>query len=326
VLELSDEELIAAVAGRDVMEMGESYARFDSRQAQAARERAATAGVDLICQCDGAYPAVLHDLAAPPAVLHVVGGLTYLIELGEAVAIVGARTCTSYGRQVAGSLAGGVSSAGLSVVSGMALGIDSVAHRAALAADATPTVAVLPGPAERSYPAASRGLYQQIVSHGVVISELAPGTPVRRWSFLARNRIIAALATATVVVEASHGSGALVTARFARAVGRAVGAVPGPVTSPLSVGTNELLYRGETLIRGPQDVLDLIFGAGQRTARDDQRVRPAGDALAALEAIAAGAQTAEAVVRSGFQLSDLAALELGGWIRRGPGGQLTVIP
>jgi DNA processing protein len=249
-----------------------------------------------------------------------------LSELGEAVAIVGARGCSAYGREVAGALAGGVSSAGLSVVSGMALGIDSVAHRAALKSNGSPTVAVLPGPAERSYPPASRALYQQIVNRGVVVSELAPGTPVRRWSFLARNRIIAALASATVVVEASHGSGALVTARFADVLGRAVGAVPGPVTSPLSVGTNELLHRGETVIRGPQDVLDLIFGAGQRTANSDRRAPPSEDALGALEAIAAGAQTAEAVVRSGFELSDLAALELGGWIRRGPGGQLTVIP
>jgi DNA processing protein len=325
-LALPDQELIAALAGKDAMEVGEAHARFAPAGAEAARDRARAEGLELVCRCDPRYPSVLEQLEAPPAVLHLAGELRWLAVLDDAVAVVGARRCTPYGREVTQMIAGGLSVAGVPVISGMALGIDSAAHLASLDMHGGPTIAVLPGPAERPYPPGKHGLHGEIVKRGLVISEFAPGTDVRRWCFLARNRIIAGLARVTVVVEAGHHSGALVTARYAADLERRVGAVPGRVTSPQSIGTNELLKSGADLIRGPQDVLDLLFGAGERVAVTDQRAAPVGAQQALLEAISAGAETAGALARSGFELADLAALELGGWIRRGSGGQLTVIP
>jgi len=325
-LVLSDQELITALAGKDAMEVGEAHARFAPAGAEAARERASAEGVTLVCRCDPRYPPALAQLEAPPAVLHLAGDPRWLGELDDGVAIVGARRCTPYGREVTLTIAGGLSIAGVPVISGMALGIDSAAHVATLDMHGGPTIAVLPGPAERSYPPGKHGLYGQIVDRGLVISEFAPGTDVRRWCFLARNRIIAALTRVTIVVEAGHHSGALVTARYAAELGRMLGAVPGRVTSSQSIGTNELLRSGAHLIRGPQDVLDLIFGVGERVAITDQRAAPVGPQQALLEAISAGEETAGALTRGGFELSDLAALELGGWIRRGAGGRLTVIP
>jgi DNA processing protein len=325
-LVLSDEELIAAVAGTDAMEVGEMHARFAAGGAEEARERARAEGLTLVCRCNPRYPATLRELDAPPAVLHLAGDPRLLTDLEDGVAIVGARRCTPYGREVTQTLAGGLSIADVPVISGMALGVDAAAHIAALAIHGGPTIAVLPGPAERSYPPGKHGLHGQIVDRGLVISEFAPGTEVRRWCFLARNRIIAALARVTIVVEAGHHSGALVTARYAAELGRVLGAVPGRVTSPQSIGTNELLRSGAHLIRGPQDVLDLLFGAGERIAVTDQRAAPVGAQQALIDAISAGTETAGALARSGFELSDLAALELGGWIRRSAGGRLTVIP
>jgi DNA processing protein len=325
-LVLSDQELITALAGKDAMEVGEAHARFAPPGAEAAREQARAEGLELVCRCDPRYPPMLAQLEAPPAVLHLAGDPSWLGGLEDGVAIVGARRCTPYGREVTQTLAGGLSIAGVPVISGMALGIDSAAHVAASGMHGGPTIAVLPGPAERPYPPGKHGLYGEIVKRGLVISEFAPDADVRRWCFLARNRIIAALARVTIVVEAGHHSGALVTARYAAELGRAVGAVPGRVTSPQSIGTNELIRSGAHLIRGPQDVLDLLFGAGERVAVTDQRVAPVAAQQALLEAISAGAETAGALTRSGFALSDLAALELGGWIRRGAGGRLTIIP
>jgi DNA processing protein len=230
---------------------------------------------------------------------------------------------------VARSLARGLGLAGLTVVSGMAVGIDSAAHAGALEADAR-TVAVLPGSADRPYPPGQRVLYGRILAEGAAVSELAPRKNVRRWMFLARNRIIAALVAMTVVVEASEYSGALVTARLAGELDRPVAAVPGLVTAPQSAGTNWLLAGGARLVRGPQDILDHLFGAGVRTAAP-ARGEPAGDELRALlAAVAEGHDTLAALARAGFEpetgLRGLATLELGGYVRRGAGGRFTVAP
>jgi DNA processing protein len=190
------------------------------------------------------------------------------------------------------------------------------------------TIAVLPGGADRPYPASARRLHRRIAARGAVISELPPNTRVRRWMFPARNRIIAALSAMTVVVEARAGSGALLTAGVAAELGRALGAVPGRVTSPLSGGPHELLRGGAQLIGGPQDVLDGLFGAGVRRA-----ATPVGPSLppqlqTLLDALADGHEMPAALGRAGLGvdagLAALASLELAGQIRREPGGRLSV--
>jgi DNA processing protein len=327
VLELGGDELIAAVGGR---QRDRVRTELEDLDPAAVRLRCEQAGLEEICLHDPAYPPALRSLAAPPAVLHVSGGLPRMLDLlaGDGVAIVGSRRASAYGAEVARSLGRGLGCAGLPVLSGMALGIDSAAHAGALEAGA-PTVAVLPGSADRPYPAGQRMLYRRILADGAAVSELTPGTNVRRWTLLARNRIIAALAAMTVVVEAGEYSGALVTARLAGELGRPVGAVPGRVTAPQSAGTNWLLASGACLVRGPQDVLDHLFGAGVRRAVEARP--PAPDELRPLlAAVAEGLDTLGALARGGFDpeqgLRGLAALELGGYIRRAPGGRFTVAP
>jgi DNA processing protein len=328
VLALASDELIAAVGGRRREELQGQLEHFD---AGSAWSRAVRAGLELICRCDPAYPLRLAELPGAPAVLHVAGGLDRFLALAGAdpVAIVGARQTSSYGIEVARSLGRGLACAGVTVVSGMALGIDSAAHAGALSVGG-PTIAVLPGPADSPYPRARRGLYRQLVATGAAVSELPGGVAVRRWMFPARNRIIAALATMTVVVEAGERSGALLTAAFASDLGRSLGAVPGRVTAPQAVGPNGLLALGAHLVRGPQDVLDAVFGAGARTASTEDRPKLDAEERLLLGAIAEGRDTPGALARAGVApdrgLAALASLELAGYIRRGPGGRFAVVP
>jgi DNA processing protein len=209
-----------------------AVARHERFDVAVARGRIAEAGLTAVCRCDRAYPERLRELPDPPAVLHVAGSLAAL-PAGEAVAIVGARRATPYGLEVSRSLGRGLAAAGLPVVSGMALGIDSAAHAGAL--EAPPArgapVAVLAGGAETAYPARMRSLHARLIDAGAVVSEMPPGFTGHRWCFPARNRIIAALSTLTIVVEAATKSGSLITADLATDLGRVVAAVPGPVTS-----------------------------------------------------------------------------------------------
>ncbi|MBA2636825.1 MAG: DNA-processing protein DprA, partial [Solirubrobacterales bacterium] len=179
-----------------------------------------------------------------------------------------------YGREVAHSLGRGLAAAGVVVVSGMAMGVDAAAHEGALAVDG-PTVAVLAGAPNVPYPAMKRALHAHLLRSACVVSEMPPGFRARRWSFPARNRIIAALTGMTVVVEATERSGSLITADIALQLGRAVGAVPGPVSSPLSAGANALLHDGAQVIRDAQDVLDaaLPIGWSRPPAQADERAR-----------------------------------------------------
>ena len=326
LLELSDGELIAAVAGPRIADVSGEYRDFD---ALAARTRSTGAGLATVCRCDPGYPERLRALAAPPAVLHVLGGTDRLRELAAAqpVAVVGARRAAPYGLEIAGALGRGLASAGVTVISGMARGIDSAAHRGVLAVDGA-TIAVLASGAERAYPASARGLHRRISQRGAIVSELGPGTGTRRWMFPARNRIIAGLAVMTVVVQGRTSSGALVTARRAAELGRLVGAVPGHVTSPLSSGPHQLLRGGAQLVQGAQDVLDGLFGAGARTLPARHRAELAPELAALLEAVADGLEASAAFARAGLDvdagLVGLASLELGGWLRRGPGGRLSI--
>jgi DNA processing protein len=365
VLELADDELVAALGGRERDALRYEFGELDLGAVRALSDRA---GLQTICACDAAYPRALRGLAAPPAVLHVAGDLSCLLALADTdpVAVVGSRRASEYGLGVARALGRGLGLAGLPVISGMALGIDSAAHAGALAAGASEvgaceggcaggaseagaceggcaggaseaiaseagglTVAVLPGSADRPYPAGQRALHRRILAGGLAVSEIGPETGVRRWMFLARNRIIAALSTMTVVVEAREYSGALVTARVAGELGRPVGAVPGRVTTPQAAGSNGLLAAGAYLVRGPQDVLDHLFGAGVRRAADP-RGQPPAELRPLLVAVAEGHDTVAALARAGFDpergLTGLAALELTGHVRRGLGGRFTVAP
>jgi DNA processing protein len=325
LLELDDDDLIDAVGGADRSQLASGLTQ---RRRRAPRGNSA---VESICRCHDDYPPRLRGLPAPPAVLHVAGGLGRFLAAagGDPVAVVGSRRASAYGTQVASSLAQGLARAGITVISGMALGADAAAHSGALDAGG-PTLAVLPGPPEEPYPREKRRLHAAILQRGAAVSELAGPVGVRRWMFLARNRVIAGLAAMTVVVEAAERSGALVTARIARELGRPLGAVPGRVTSTQATGPNRLLADGAIVVRGPQDVLDALFGAGARTAEAGWRPELSPERRRLLSALAEAADTSDALARAGLDadrgLVEVAELELDGYVRRGPGGRFEVVP
>lgn len=205
------------------------------------RDQIEKANLTAICQHDDRYPIQLHDLAAPPKVLFCAGDASMLTEVSvdQMVAIVGARKGTGYGLEMAVKLGRDLSREGVTVVSGMSLGIAGAAHRGALQGGRT--IAVLPCGADRPYPPSHTRLYKTIRDQGVVISEVIPAGDAWRWSFPARNRIVAALAGTTVVAEAGRRSGSLTVAEVASELGRPVRAVPGPVTSVGAAGTNNLI-------------------------------------------------------------------------------------
>lgn len=260
ILALEEGDLIAAVAGSRADAARRFLADFNVGEARAQCERADIAA---LCLHATDYPSELLDLADPPPVLYVLGGSVRLGELrsAEAVAIVGAREASSYALEVAHDLGRRLTAAGITVVSGLARGVDAAAHRGAVEAGGR-AIAVLASGPDVVYPRRNRGLYERVLDHGVVVSELPPGCGVFRWSFPARNRIMAALTAVTVVVEAAEPSGSLVTARFAGELGREVGAVPGRVTSRMASGSNRLLRDGATVVLGPDEILDALFGAG----------------------------------------------------------------
>jgi DNA processing protein len=203
--------------------------------------------------------------AYPPLALWVTGPAR-LDEVAErAAAIVGTRASTNYGEHVAGELAAGLAERDVAVVSGGAYGIDGAAHRAALAADGL-TVAVLAGGIDVPYPAGHAALLHRVSEEGLIVTEYPPGLRPQRHRFLTRNRLVAALSGATVVVEAGARSGAANTAAWARALGRGVSAVPGPVTSSASVGCHALLRAGATLVTRADEVLELAGRAGELAA------------------------------------------------------------
>ena len=201
------------------------------------------------------YPKELLDLAHPPSELYAVGHESAL--LGPRVSIVGTRNSTGYGERATRTLARSLARAGVTVISGMARGIDAAAHRTALE-EGSPTVAVLGTGVDVPYPVGHRHLHRAIAEKGLVLSENPPGAKAQKGSFPKRNRIIAALAPVTIVVEAGFRSGALNTASQALELGRTVAAVPGPIDSEQSRGSNQLLRDGAVLIAEPDDALALL--------------------------------------------------------------------
>jgi DNA processing protein len=264
---------------------------------------------------DQGFPPLLAAIHDPPPALYLRGAWSSSLLSEDAVAVVGARSCSAYGRSVARFLGRDLAAAGLVVASGMARGVDGEAHRGALEADGR-TVAVLGCGIDRDYPAAHAELARRIAENGLIVSEYEEGVEPAPWRFPARNRIIAGLCRATVVVEARERSGALITADFALEEGRDVLAVPGEITSALSAGTNALLKLGATPVTCAEDVLELFDLAPAEAAT----AAVGASARAILDRLRDGALTADELVRaSGVDPAEVAAalveLELSGRVR-----------
>jgi DNA processing protein len=260
------------------------------------------------------FPPLLREIHDPPPGLFLRGGADPGLLARRAVSVVGARSCTSYGAQVARALGSELAAAGLVVVSGLARGIDGEAHRGALEAGGA-TVAVLGCGIDRDYPAAHRELARRIAETGLVVSEYPPGVAPAPWRFPARNRIVAGLCAATVVVEARERSGALITADFALEEGRDVFAVPGEITSRLSDGPNALLRLGAIPLTRTTDVLE-HFGL---EPEPPEPVAVSADSATVLAALRRERGSADAIARAtqldpGAVAAALVELELAGLV------------
>lgn len=230
---------------------------------------------------DPQYPSALRELHDPPPVVFFRGDSTLLSRRG--VGIVGSRKSTEYGRGVASSLARALAHDGITVISGLALGIDGAAHRGALDANGS-TVAVLGSGADQLTPVAHRSLGSRIVERGLVVSEFPPGTPARAAHFPRRNRLIAALSVAVVVVEAADRSGASITAMHALDLGRDVFAVPGPIDAPQSRGANALIRDGAGIVTSVEDFIAEIRHGWVGDLFGSREARRPGDPPAGLDA------------------------------------------
>ncbi|MBN2048742.1 MAG: DNA-processing protein DprA [Anaerolineaceae bacterium] len=223
---------------------------------------------------DSAYPRRMLEIHNPPPVLYLRGNL--LLDDEWAVCIVGTRRVTSYGRQVTRELATFLAQNGITVISGLARGVDSVAHKAALDAGGR-TIGVLGCGVDQIYPPENRVLAVEMIQSGAVLSDYAPGTPPESSNFPPRNRIISGMSLATIVIEAGERSGALITATFAVEQGRDVFAVPGPIYAPQSVGCNRLIQQGAQPLLRPEELLDLLKldrYPEQRKVREQFQVEP----------------------------------------------------
>lgn len=320
---------------------GVSYKRWDGLRARAVRAEpgrdlaiALETGVRFLCPGDVEWPGQLDDLGdARPVGLWVRGRASLRMWALRSVAVVGARACTEYGAHMAASLAGDLAERGWVVVSGGAYGVDGAAHRGVLGTGGA-TVAVLACGVDRPYPRGHTQLINRIAEQGLVIGELPPGDHPTPSRFIVRNRVIAALTRGTVVVEAAHRSGSLVTARAAQRLGRHTMGVPGPATSGLSAGVHALLRDDAVLVTDAAEVVELVGDMGELAPERRGPVLPrdllepgARRVLAALpgrrearaEEVARGAQTTEddAIARL-YELRSLGYVE-----RHGDGWKLT---
>ena len=239
----------------------------DSDKLDQAWELIETQGISVMIQTDETYPKRLNEIDQPPPVMYKQGDL--IADDEWSVAIVGTRRVTAYGRQVAENIAGSLARNGLTIISGLARGVDSIAHQAALDAGGR-TIAVMGSGLDRIYPPENRHLAGQIRENGALISEFSPGTPPEASNFPQRNRLISGLSLAVIVIEAGQKSGALITAGFAADQGREVFAVPGNITSPGSVGTNRLIQNGAYPLLSAEQVLETLelgMVAEHRSAR-----------------------------------------------------------
>jgi DNA processing protein len=333
LLALGDQDLIQAIGGKRRRELRERYERFTPEQVRS------STGVETICRHRHDYPSGLAQARErAPWMLHVAGGAAGRLEelcAAPTVAIVGSRRATDYGMEMARSLARGLSASGVTVAGSLSDGIAAAAQEGALEAGGK-TLAVLDGGLDVACPARRRALHKRLLATGCVVAELPCGCGPRNWCYPARERTVVGLAQLTVVVEADEDPAELQGARIARALGRTVAAVPGRVTSPVSRGSHALLMDGAPLVRGPGDVLELLYegdpprdprgtkpstgaGAGSGTAAIEPRLQ------ATLERVGAGQDTpaklSAASADAGEALLALGELELMGLLTRGDGGR-----
>ncbi len=255
------------VQARDTVNLDQVWDKIESQ------------GITVLTWQDESYPSHLKEIDQPPPVLYIRG--EYLPDDIFAVAIVGTRRITPYGRQITEEIAAFLAANGITVISGLARGVDSVAHQTALKAGGR-TIAVLGSGVDKIYPPEHRGLAEQMMQRGAIVSDYAPGTPPDASNFPPRNRIISGLSLAVVVVEAGETSGALITAEFAAEQGREVFAVPGSILAPQSKGTNKLIQRGALPLLSASDLmqaLDLTRMGEQKAAR---KILPADETEARL--------------------------------------------
>ena len=306
--------------------------RIDSSVALAALTQATRWGVHLVVPGDSAWPAGVDDLGDhAPLALWVRGNLSTLATASTSMALVGARAATGYGEHVTMEASAGLVDRGYTIVSGAAYGIDGMAHRAALASSGQ-TIAVLAGGVDRFYPSGHEALLTRIVEKGAVISELPCGSSPTKWRFLQRNRIIAAVSRATVVLEAGWRSGSLNTAGHASALGRPLGAVPGPVTSAASTGCHRLIRDFDAVcVTTPDEMAELApvntlempstgADAGERSSQTTRVI----DALSSRSP----RSTSSVAARAGLSLAQvqsvLGVLELEGHTREREQGWVVV--
>jgi DNA processing protein len=298
--------------------------------ATAGRERAAAErlGARLVLSTAPDYPAALRQLPLPPPVLAVRGELLD----GPAVAMVGSRKADPYGKEVAELFARALAEAGVTVVSGFARGVDAAAHRGALSAPKGRTIAVLGCGLAIDYPSGHAALGNEIAARGALISEFPCDAGPRSWHFPVRNRVIAALAAGTLVVQAAPRSGSLVTARHSLDLGREVWAVPGRIFDERSLGPNALIRDGATLVQHPREILEILFPGPHplplfpeepSTPEPEPPPGPPGEVLTALP-IGSPRAPEELAESTGLAvdqvLGALLELELGGLVRRAAGG------
>lgn len=322
--QLDDAELAAALPPA----LARWQPRLGAERILGAFAQGAAHGQQLLTRFDEPWPAAIDDLGPhAPSALWVRGDPAALAACERSAALVGSRASSGYGELVTGQLAAGLVAHRFAVVSGGAYGIDGTAHRATLASGGT-TVAVLAGGLDRFYPAGNDELLQRVAGTGCVIAEAPSGVPPTRWRFLARNRLIAALASVTVVVEAGQRSGSINTAGHAAALGRPLGAVPGPVTSGSSTGCHRLLREyGAAVIERAEHVVELVDGPGEDAAVLDA---PTSDELRVLDALSSRAPRSvdDLAMRTGMAprevTASLALLELGGSVLERPRGWVRV--
>lgn len=295
----------------------------DRRRAATVLQAAVAAGQEVLVPAAPGYPASLRSIPDPPAVLFVRGDAGLLAR--RAVAIVGSRRHTRYGAEVAARLAAEAVQAGAAVVSGMALGLDAVAHAAALDAGGS-TIGVLGTGVDVVYPRANARLFERVLAGGALLSEHPPGDRGHPGAFPRRNRLISGLSVALVVVEAAEGSGTLITVECALEQGRDVFAVPGPITAATSRGTNRLLRDGATPILEPGDLFRALGGSREPVATPAAPCTLSPDEARVFHALPAEALHVDDLAHRvgipiGTLLGTLLGLELAGLAEQLPGGQ-----
>ena len=315
VAALSDQRLLEEHAGPAAA--AAARAEEPRRGVLIALDRADRMGMRTLQLGQDGYPGALQHLADPPPVLFLRGNADLLETPG--VGVVGARRSTERARSVAFRLGAAVAGAGTPVVSGLALGVDGAAHEGALAAGG-PTVAVLGNGADRAYPSSHGTLFRRILDEGLVVSEFLQGTPALPHHFPRRNRILAALCRALVVVEAGERSGALISVDHALDLGVDVWAVPGPIEEPACAGSNGLLADGARPLVSVRAFVQVVLGELDAPAEPTLQ-GPEADVWKALSTVSLSADEVARATRlpAGRVLALLSALELGGRVRRLPG-------